>query len=299
MIGLPVRAWRRAQDRVLLGAATARSRAVLASYPKSGRTWFRFVLANYLDDALGLGVGVDLHSMFAVLPNLDRDPMRGLPAFRFPGRPDVPLVPVSHHPYRRSLFRGRSPVILMVRDPRDVMVSAYFHATRHKHRFAGDIASFLSDPNQGVPGLVRYLNGWAAGLDRHRHPRLVLSYERLTADPEAATTRALAFLGCPADPGAVRRAVAASRFEAMRERELAEGIPAHEYDRGDGESLRMRRGKVAGFADYLGPADVAALEAAIAAGLTPAAMALLAETGFPPAAGAGTGADSRLAVAVA
>lgn len=301
MIGLPVRAWRRAQDRVLLGAATARSRAVLASYPKSGRTWFRFVLANYLDDALGLGVGVDLHSMFAVLPNLDRDPMRGLPAFRFPGRPDVPLVPVSHHPYQRSLFRGRAPVVLMVRDPRDVMVSAYFHATRHKHRFAGDIASFLRDPKQGVPGLIRYLNGWAAGLDRHRHPRLVLSYERLSADPEAETTRALVFLGCPADPGAVRRAVAASRFEAMRERELAEGIPAHEYDRGDGESLRMRRGKVAGFADYLGPADVAALEAAIAAGLTPAAMALLAETGFPPAAATGTGAeaDSRLATAVA
>lgn len=275
---LPIRIWRRTWNRVRLLSAAGRADGFLASYPKSGRTWFRFILANYLDFAGDLGVGVNLHSMFAVVPNFDFDPVRGVRAFRFAERrPGIPLILVSHHPYRRLLFRGQ-PVIFMVRDPRDVMVSAYFHATRHKHRFAGDMASFLRDPRQGLPSLVRYLNAWAEGLRRHRH--VVLSYERLSADPEAAAAQALTFLGCAVDAGAVRRAVEASRFEAMREREIEGGIPAHDYDRGDQESLRMRRGKVGGFADYLQADEVAFVEDRCAATLTPRAKALLAPTGF-------------------
>jgi alcohol sulfotransferase len=275
---LPLRIWRRARNRARLLVAAGRADSFLASYPKSGRTWFRYILSNYLDLAGGLGVGVDLHSMFAVVPNFDFDPVRGVPAFRFADRrPDVPLVLVSHHAYRRLLFRGQ-PVMFMVRDPRDVMVSAYFHATRHKHRFAGDMGAFLRDPKQGLPALMGYLNAWAEGLPRHRH--LVLSYERLSADPEAATAEALSFLGCPVEAGALHRAVEASRFEAMREREIEGGIPAHDYDRGDDESLRMRRGKVRGFADYLQAGDVALIEADCTAGLTPAAKALLTPTGF-------------------
>lgn len=283
MIGRPLlRSWRRAGNRVRLVATAGQATAFLASYPKSGRTWFRFILANYFNRVGGLGLAVDLHNMFAVLPNFDFDPARGLPGFRFAGDPRVPLVPVSHQSYRRFLFRGR-PMIFMVRDPRDLMVSAYFHATRHKHRFAGDITSFLHDPAQGLPNLIAYLNGWAAGLARH--PHLVLSYERLSADPEGVTAQALRFLDRPVDTSALREAVAASRFEAMRDLELAKGIPAHSYDRSDSESLRMRRGEVGGFADYLRPEEAALVETACAAGLVPAAQALFVRAADPAAAG--------------
>jgi alcohol sulfotransferase len=266
-----LRATRQALIRARLAAAAGGATAFLASYPKSGRTWLRFILANYLNETAGLGVSVDLHTMFAVVPNFDYDPVRGLPAFHFKGRAQMPLVPVTHYPYSRFLFRGR-PIVFMIRDPRDVMVSSYFHATRHKHRFKGDIAGFLRDQGLGLPHLIRYLNGWADGIAQHRH--LVLSYERLSADPEAATAEVLTFLDYPIDNAALRRAVKASRFETMREREMTEGIPAHEYDRGDEESRRMRRGKVGGFADYLQPADLAAIEAGCTSGLNPAAKAL-------------------------
>jgi alcohol sulfotransferase len=270
------RALRRALARGRLMLAAESADAFLASYPKSGRTWFRFILANYLNMAAGLGVDVDLRSMFAILPNFDLDPVRGIPAFRGAGHQQVPKVLVSHLPYRRLLYRRR-PVVFMVRDPRDLMVSAYFHATRHKHRFSGDASAFLRDPRQGLPHLIAYLNGWAAGLARHRHH--VVTYERLSAEPEAVTAETLAFLGLPVDAGIVRRAVAASRFETMRSLELTEGIPAHAYDRSDTESLRMRRGKVGGFADYLAPSDIAWLETTCVARLHPAARRLVAATG--------------------
>ena len=253
--------------------------AFLVSYPKSGRTWFRFVLSNYFAHAFNLGTDVDLHSMFRILPNFDGDPVRGLPAFaseKFPR--ELPLIPVSHLDFRRRLFLNR-PVIIMVRDPRDVIVSSYFHATRQKHSFQGDMEQFIADRQRGLPALVRYLNGWAKGVENRRTH--VLSYEKLTTDTAAETEKVLSFLGCKIKTRELEKAVEAGRFSAMKEQELSIGLPAHEYDRSDGESLRMRRGQVGGFADYLDAGQIRMIEETCSRELRPEAKQLLAGTGIP------------------
>lgn len=278
MTNLALRIFRKTRNRVRLAADAATATGFLTSYPKSGRTWFRFILSNYFNTAADLKVGVDLHSTFSIVPNFDCDPVRGIPAFRkarFESR--IPLILVTHHGYRRSIFLNK-PVIFMVRDPRDVLVSAYFHATRHKHRFAGSISDFLASPDQGLTPLVAYLNGWADGLRRHQH--YVLSYEALSADPVAATTKVLSFLNYAVDRESVKGAVEASHFEAMRERERSEGIPAHHYDLTDNESLRMRKGKVGGFSDYLDAGNAALVEARCAKELSPGAKEIVATTGW-------------------
>lgn len=277
--GVSGRLWRRLSNRVSLGIAAAAADAFLASYPKSGRTWFRFILSNYFNIAAGLGRDVTLHSMFGIVPNFAPDEARGIRAFEFQDRPkDLPVILVSHNSYKRRVFLN-APVIFMVRDPRDVLVSAYFHATRHKHRYDADMASFLADPGHGLPRLVDYLNGWAAGLPGHRH--LLLSYERLSDDPEAATARALRFLGQPVDEKAVTQAVERSHFEVMRRLERRDGLPAHDYDTADDEALRMRRGKAGGYIEYLSPADLDFIQDGLSTGLTSAAAALLGESGYP------------------
>ena len=274
---VPLRLWRKLTNRSRLAAVAASADAFLTSYPKSGRTWLRFILSTYFAKAAGVETTTDLHNMFRILPNFDFDPVRGVTAFEFSGSRAVPFVPVSHHGYEASRFRAR-PVIFMIRDPRDVMVSAYFHATRHKHRFDGDIPSFLRDDRQGLPALARYLNGWAAGLSRHR--ALVVTYESLTADTEGGVRDILSFLGREVDEAKLGLAVEAARFDAMRAREQKEGLPAHDYDRDDAESLRMRRGKVQGFGDYLSEADVGFIETESATLLTPQAKQLVGLTGM-------------------
>ena len=272
------RAWRRMEKRVRLTAYAARADSFLISYPKSGRTWFRYVLSHYFASVAGVSGPIDLHNMFSVVPNFDLDPTRGIPAYRFRDKNGViPTVLVSHLGYRASLFLRR-PVVMMVRDPRDVIVSAYFHATRHKHRFEGSLSDFIKDRDQGMPAMIGYLNRWAEGLSNRDH--FVLSYERLSADTEGQTEAVLGFLGCRIDRKALRDAVEAGRFEAMQDRERAEGIPAHDYDRNDVESLRMRRGKAGGFHDYLDDAQIAEVERLCATQLTSAAKGLIARTGL-------------------
>ncbi|MDK1385989.1 sulfotransferase domain-containing protein [Sinorhizobium sp. 8-89] len=278
MASIVKRAWRRVAKRVRLTVHAAHADSFLISYPKSGRTWFRYILSHYLAAIAGISEPVDLHNMFSIVPNFDLDPVRGIPGYRFRGEKSViPTVLVSHLDYSASLFLKR-PVIMMVRDPRDVIVSAYFHASRHKHRFAGSLSDFIADRDQGLPAMIDYLNGWAGGLSNRAH--FVLSYEALSADTERQVEAALEFLGCPMDRKALRAAVEAGRFEAMQARERAEGIPAHDYDRNDVESLRMRRGKAGGFRDYLDDAQVAKIERLCAADLTAAAKHLVGRTGM-------------------
>jgi alcohol sulfotransferase len=283
MLDIPRRAFRKIGRRIRMAQAAATADAFLASYPKSGRTWFRFILSHYFAHVTARPTDqpdgtIDLFSMFGIVPNFDLDPARGVPAFRYKARrPRLPLVLVTHHHYKRTLFLGR-PVIFMVRDPRDVMVSAFFHATRHKHRFSGTVDAFITDQGQGLPALVNYLNGWAEGLQSRKSA--VLSYEELTRDTVGASARIIEFLGyTPADE-ALRMAVAAAGFGAMRELEVQGGLPAHDYDRADIESLRMRRGKVGGFENYLSEAQIDWIQRYCEKSLVASAKRLMARTGF-------------------
>ncbi|MCF3641695.1 sulfotransferase domain-containing protein [Rhizobium sp. TRM95111] len=277
MTSLVQRIQRRISKRITLTRYAATADCFLTSYPKSGRTWFRYILSHYFAALSGFPDAVNLHNMFSIVPNFDLDPVRGIPGFRPGDNGKIPRLWVSHLDYRLSLFLNR-PVIFMVRDPRDVVVSAYFHATRHKHRFGGTLEDFIEDRDQGVPAICSYLNGWARGIARRRHH--VLSYEALSEDAELATRAALEFLGCRHDSQALTAAVEAGRFESMQDRERAEGIPAHDYDRSDTDSLRMRRGRAHGFHDYLNERMIGRVEQICASSLSPRAKQLVAATGF-------------------
>jgi Sulfotransferase domain len=256
-------------ERRLAGEAAAVD-AFLVSYPKSGRTWLRYILSHYLAGYAQLGFEPDLATTFRVLPNFDLVPDRGLPAFV--GKSDrLPLIAVSHLPYAPAVFQQR-PAIMKVRNTCDVAVSSYFHQTRQKRRFTGTIAEFIEHPLLGVPAIIAYLNGWAEALPERKH--LVVSYERLKADPYKESAAVLDFLGVPVDRSLLEAAIAAGDFDRMRSLEVEEGIPGHVYDRNDGEALRMRKGKVGGYVEYLSAAQIGWIETMCESELSPAAQAL-------------------------
>jgi alcohol sulfotransferase len=268
---------RRVAKEAVLAAALARADGFIASYPKSGRTWLRFILANYLNRVLELGLTIDLRTMFWLIPNDVLDRERGSPAYRFRHARRVPFLVMSHGLWRRSLFQ-RKPVVLLVREPKDTLVSLYFHLTRHSRAFAGDLKAFIADPQHGAPAFSHYCNRWADGL-RH-HPHLVLAYEQLRRAPEEAVADLLRFFALPVEPAALAAAVAASSLDAMGAVERQGGIPGHRYDPGERDSRRVRRGEIGGFRAHLDEADVACVERICASRLSEPAKRLLAGAGL-------------------
>lgn len=274
-----MRPLKRAAEQALIARAFADADGFIASYPKAGRTWLRFILVNYFNRFFDLGLTIDLHSMFWVIPNDLLDRQRGRRAYRFDHRAEVPLLVASHAPYRKALFGGR-PIVFMLREPKDLMVSAYFHKTRHGGGYQGGIKAFLRDPDHGLADYLRYANGWAARLADHRH--LLTSYEQLSGDTAGVVEAVVRFFGVPVDRAALDEAISASRFEAMQAVEVAKGIAGHSHDRSVADSRRVRKGKIGGYREHLDADDIAYADQTCRSELSDAAKQLLARVSLAP-----------------
>jgi alcohol sulfotransferase len=268
--------------RLAVSRPIARNRPVyLCSYPKTGRTWLRYLLAAYMDDVLGLGRGINLTNMFGVIPNLSLHQQRGIAGFRLRGDERAPLLLATHAAYDSTTFARSADVLLLLRGVHDVVVSSFFHATRQRReaeRFRGSLSSFIDDPYKGLPRFVHYHNAWAEQVGRrHAH---VATYESLHAEPLAALRAILEFLELPIDEDALERAREHASFDAMQSEELERGIGGQHYDRSDPEALRVRKGRIGGYREYLAEGDIARISAECRRQLTPRALDMFARYGL-------------------
>ena len=128
------------------------NKILVCSYPKSGRTWLRFILANYFNELFSLDLDVNMHSMFNIIPNKGINGLRGEPAYLFKDRRDIPFITFSH---ARKIGSNKK-VIVLLRNVYDALVSYYFHFPRQV-----GIKSFI---NNIVSDYVDYMNSLWVGI---------------------------------------------------------------------------------------------------------------------------------------
>ena len=118
------------------------------SYPKSGRTWMRALLGKALVDHYHLSSGRLLE-----LEEVTR--LAGLPVATFYHDGSAMLDGLSWRDLRsdKSEYRDKR-VLLLGRDVRDTLVSAYFHATRRLGIYEGTISSFIRDERYGADKVI-------------------------------------------------------------------------------------------------------------------------------------------------
>ena len=184
----------------------------IVSYPRSGNTWTRFLIANLLYPQLEVG--------FANIENLVPD--TAALSSRTLKRVPRPRVLKSH-----QYFDPRYPKVLyIVRDPRDVALSYYqFH---RKYGFIKDghsMETFVQDFVHG--NLISADWGtWAENVASwfytrgHNSDFLLVRYEDLKTDIERQVERVARFLGVDPQPDLLRRAITQSSAERMRELEV-------------------------------------------------------------------------------
>jgi hypothetical protein len=251
----------------------------LLSYPKCGRTWVTLQIGRAISQHFGMEV-----------PNLLKLSVFG------EAIPEVPLIRLTHddQPHRkrphelsptREKLAGKK-VILLARDPRDVIVSYYHHKKNREplrdfwwfqkkrkethSRFQGTLAEFLEQEIGGFDTLLRYYAVW----EKARHTPasfLLVRYEDLQADPAGQLRRVLDFIGLPQITDAeVKEAVEYASFRNMRKIESGEEVKSFKLKAGDvndPNSYKVRRGKVGGYRDELTPDQIARLDARMAAAL--------------------------------
>jgi hypothetical protein len=184
----------------------------LVSYPKSGNTWTRFLIANLVYPEKQ----PDFSNINELVPDPEALSKRHLASLP---RPRV----LKSHQY----FDPRYPqTIYVVRDPRDVALSQYhFHRKRRVIEDDYPIGQFVT---RFLAGEASEYGSWAENVSSWLATRfgrpgfLLLRYEDMVADTAAELVKVADLLKIPADASRIAHAVAQSSANKMRELESAQ-----------------------------------------------------------------------------
>ena len=190
----------------------------LASYPRSGNTWLRFLLYNYLWDDLEHSSQVetkipDLHhfeehgELIDLAGNDDR--FTFLKAHFF-YNPDYPYIDHA------------AGFIYILRNPKDIIKSSIKTFKREKEDVMKDLKHCgLPKPSQRFIGTwTQHVCSWLSAKDKI--PGLFIKYEELRNSPEKVLKKIVIFLGLGVDEYRIKQAVQRSLIENMREMEKKE-----------------------------------------------------------------------------
>jgi hypothetical protein len=186
----------------------------LVSYPKSGNTWTRFLIANVVYPEKN----PDFSNINDLIPDIEGMSKRDL------AHATRPRILKSH-----EYFDPRYPkIVYIVRDPRDVVLSEY-HFDIKRRAIAEDfpLPQFVSrfvhgELNHGYGTWGENVASWLS--TRRDDPRfLLVKYEALQTQAMDEMARIAHFMGIPPDPGRSAFAIKQSSADRMRELEKKQG----------------------------------------------------------------------------
>jgi hypothetical protein len=185
----------------------------IVSYPRSGNTWTRFLIANLIH--------ADEPVTFANIENVIPD-MNALPTRRLKKMPRPRLM--KSHEYFDPRYKK---LVYLVRDPRDVALSLYhFH---RKSRTIEDgypidlyLTRFLKAELEEDTSWGEHVASWLA-TRQNSSGFLLVRYEDLLENPHHQLARIADFLGIVAGPERVALAVERSSADRLRKLEKVEG----------------------------------------------------------------------------
>ncbi|MBL8893464.1 MAG: sulfotransferase domain-containing protein [Rhizobiales bacterium] len=216
-------------------------RTRIVSYPSSGRTWLRVMLAE-----------------LGARPRFTHANSR----FRSGATPDTVASDISEHYHRRVLF--------LLRDPKDTLASNYNHVTRG-HGWKGDFKTFIHMPRYGLERMLTFHTAWLEARHKFKRGFRVETYEDLRADTASTLQRIVDFLGVPGvTMEEIEAAAARNQFEKMQQREVSGELKAQYAARFSGRDMkdplarRVRRGRVGGHAEDMDAEDLAYCDALLA-----------------------------------
>jgi hypothetical protein len=184
----------------------------LVSYPKSGNTWTRFLVANLAYPA----TPANFFTINTLIPDPEALSKRELS--RMP-RPRI----IKSHQYFDPRYKK---VIYIVRDPRDVALSQ-FHFHRKRTLIEDDypldkfIARFVAGETSPYGSWGENVASWLA-TRQNRPGFLLLRYEDMLENAARELTKVAAFLGFPAESERIQNAVSCSSADEMRKMERSQ-----------------------------------------------------------------------------
>jgi hypothetical protein len=180
--------------------------AFLASYPRSGSTWLRFLLYESL-----AGQSSGFGNVNESIPDVKEHKI-GKPLMPDGGRL-IKTHEVYHPEYRKAVY--------LVRDPRDVALSEYAYQTALglvEQPLDDYLRAFLTKGVNPFSSWTEHVQSWlSAPLSADQ--LLIVKFEDLRKDSVAAVSQIISFFGATPDESRIRQAITNNSVERMKAKE--------------------------------------------------------------------------------
>ena len=231
---------------------------LLLSLTNCGRTWLRIILGHALQLHYARIEGIDtinLHDLFSFSERI----------------PTLPAIKPMHEKYGQfGNHYERQKVILLVRDPRDAIVSRYH---QHKAELGFDSLDRYVQESPDLEAYIQFYNDWHAHRDSAKD-FLLVRYEDMKENTFEQVERVATFACLPLTSAEISKAIAYASFKNMRKMEVQgtdqvrTGVmTARNVE--DPESFKVRKGAIGGYRTELSPASIARVDSAVASSLNP------------------------------
>jgi len=246
---------------------------LLLSLTNCGRTWLRIILGRSLQlhCLASMGQSGQGHSSVGMAAANPTD-VNLHDLFRFSeAHPFLPAIKPMHEKYGQfgNRYDGQK-VILLVRDPRDALVSRY-----HQHQKTLPFESLESYVTSGpdLSAYIQFYNDWQT----HRESAkdfLLVRYEDMKADVHKEVRRVFNFLEVSVTADEVQQAIDYASFKNMRKMELEGSQQVRtgvlsSRDVNHPDSFKVRKGVIGGYRAELSAEAIAFVDQAIKTQLHP------------------------------
>lgn len=177
---------------------------ILACYPKTGSTWVRIFLYNLLAEKREYNATFSFDDVDSTMPEFANENF-----FKDWPFSEYPRLVKTHHDYMR-IFR-QNPAVLLIRDPRDVMISYYYYArSKRTLPFSGTLHDLVQHPGMGLEPYMTFYQSW------YDNAELIIRYEDMKESPQEEFTRLCHFMDVDATSDEIKLALNRSTLEETR-----------------------------------------------------------------------------------
>lgn len=247
----------------------------IVSYPKCGRTWLRIMLQKYAEMTGHKPRFFNDSALVEIAPDkvikFEHDAGNWVPAP--PKLEDVV--------FDREKYKGKK-VLFLIRDPRDVLVSSWYHLKYRENIYKKPLDDFIYEDLTGIQKVIRFFNVFYENRNVPADFK-VMSYENFHRNTEEQLQDMLDFFDLKVDEKLAKEAIEESRFSKMTKMETSGSLKEPWMKPGaknQKNSQKIRKGKVGGFREELDKKHVEYLNQQIKENLHPDLIQLMSYSDF-------------------
>lgn len=189
------------------------SHIILASFPKSGNTWMRFVISNIANLHGNFYQEVNFHNIAQLSPEIrgNRQLLNTKNSIHFP------IYLKTHFPYNKNFLPYKK--VLLLRKPEDVMYSYLVHLEQERGKIFSTQSNFLRHWRYGIDAWYNFHKTWLHNYD------YLIKYEDLLLNPKKTLKEMYEYFSIKLDDEIIEQALELSSKENMRKLLNEKGDP--------------------------------------------------------------------------